>query len=104
MRTRISRVGRVRTLYKRMAVKVVQVDEAHSAGNKPSGEQGWREQLNKEEKERELDEAVYPGVRIPKFSNIEWRRQLTQARIWKLNIGEHLTTNERDLLLEMLFN
>ena len=104
MRTRISGIGRVRTLYKRKAVKVVPVDEAHSAGIKPSGEAGWRERLIKEEKERGLDGGAYPGVLIPKFSTIERGRRLTQARIRKLNIGEHLTTNERDLLLEMLFN
>ena len=43
MRTRISGVGRVRTLYKRKAVKVVPVDEAHSVGIKPSEEEGLRE-------------------------------------------------------------
>ena len=40
MRMRIGRVGRVRTLYKRKAVKVVLVDKAHSVGIKPSGEEG----------------------------------------------------------------
>ena len=104
VRTRISGVGRVRTLYKLKVVKVVPVDEAHNAGIKPSGEEGWREQLIKEEKERGLDEGAYPGVLIPKFSTIEQGRRLTQARIRKLDIGEHLTTNERDLLLEILFN
>ena len=53
-RTRISRVGRVRTLSKRKAVKVVPADKAHSAGIKPSEEQGWRERLIKDEKERVL--------------------------------------------------
>ena len=104
VRTRISGVGRGETLYKRKAVKVVPVDEAHTAGIKPSGEEGWRERLIKEEKERGLDEGAYPGVLIPKFLTIERGRRLTQARLRKLNIGEHLTTNERDLLLEMLFN
>ena len=104
MRTRIRGVGRVRMLYKHEAVKVVPVDEAHSAGIKPSGEEGWRERLIKEEKERGLDGGAYPWVLIPKFSTIERGRRLTQARIRQLNIGEHPTTNERDLLLEMLFN
>ena len=103
VRTRISRVGRVRTLYKGKAVKVVPVDEAHSVGIKPSGEEGWRERLIKEEKEGGLDGGAYPGVLIPKFSTIERGRWLTQSRIRKLNIGDHLTANERDLLLEMLF-
>ena len=39
MRTRISGVSRVITLYKVKAVKVVLVDEAPSAGIKPSGEE-----------------------------------------------------------------
>ena len=104
VRTRMSGVGRVRTLYKRKAVKVVPVDEAHSAGIKPSGEEGWRERLIKEKKERGLHGGAYPGVLIPKFLTIERGRLLTQACIQKLNIGDHLTTNERDLLLEMLFN
>ena len=104
VRMRISGVGRVRTRYKRKAVKVVPVDEAHSVGIKPSGEEAWRERLIKEEKERGLDEGAYPGVLIPKFSTIERGRRLTQAWIRKLNIGDRLTTNERDLSLEMLFN
>ena len=94
VRTRISGVGRVRMLYKLKVVKVELVDEAHSAGIRPSGEEGWRERLIKEEKERELDGGAYPGVLIPKLSTIEWGRRLTQARIRKLNIGKHLTTNE----------
>ena len=60
--------------------------------------------MNKEEKERGLAGAAYPGLLIPKFPAIEWGRRLTQARIWSLNIGEHHTPNERDHLLEMLFN
>ena len=59
--TRISRAGRVRMLYKRKAVKVVPVDEAHSAGIKPSGEEGWRGRLIMEEKERGLDGGAYLG-------------------------------------------
>ena len=104
VRMRVSGVGRVRTLYKRKEVKVVLVDEAHSAGIKHSGEEGWRERLSKEEKERELDGGAYLGVLIPKFSTIERGRRLTQARIRKLNIGDHHTTNERDLLRDILFN
>ena len=67
VRKRISRIGRVRTLYKRKAVKEGPVDDAHSAGIKPSGEEGWREWSSKEEKERKLDAGMYPGVLIPKF-------------------------------------
>ena len=83
---------------------MVPVEEAHSAGIKPSREEGWRERLIKEKKERGLDGGAYPGVLIPKFSTIERGRRLTQGRIQKLNMGEHLATNERDLLLETLFN
>ena len=55
VRTRISGLSRVRTLYKRKEVEVVPVDEAHSAGIKPSGKEGWKERLIKEQKETELD-------------------------------------------------
>ena len=65
VRTTISGVGRVRTLYKHKVFKVVPVDDTHSAGIKLSGEEGWRERLIKEEKERGLNEGVYPGVLIP---------------------------------------
>ena len=41
---------------------------------------------------------------ITKFSTIKRGKRLTQARRQKLNIGEHLTTNERDLSLDMLLN
>ena len=44
VRTGISRVGRVRTLYKSKVVKVVPVDEEHIAGIKPSGEDGSSEE------------------------------------------------------------
>ena len=101
---RIRGVGRVRTLYKSKVVNVVPVDEVHSAGIKPSGEAGLIERLIKEEKERELDGGEYPRVLIPKILTIEQGRRSTQARIWKVNIGEHLTTNGQDLLLKMLFN
>ena len=63
-----------------MAVKLVLVDEAHSAGIMPSGEEEWRERLIKMEKERGLDEGTYLGVSIPKFSAIERGRRLTQGR------------------------
>ena len=77
VRTRISEVGRVRMLYKRKAVKVVLVDEAHSVGIKPNGEERWRERLIKKEMETELDRGAYPGVLIPKISTIERGRWLT---------------------------
>ena len=67
VRTRVTGVGRVTTLYKRKAVKVVLVDEAHSVGIKPSGEEGWRGRLIKEQKQRGLDGGAYRGVLIPKF-------------------------------------
>ena len=41
---------------------------------------------------------------IPRFLTRKRGRRLPQARIRKLNIGDHLTTNEEKLLLEMLFN
>ena len=104
VRTRISGVGRVRTLYKLKAVKVVPPGKVHSVGIKPSGEEGWREWLIKEEKGRGLDGGAYPEVLIPRFSTIERGRRLSQVQIRKLNIGDHLTTNEWDILLEMLFN
>ena len=78
VKMRISGVGRVRTLYECKVVKVVPVDEAHSAGIKSTGEEGCRERLIKEEKERELDGGAYPGVRITKFSTIEQGRRLTR--------------------------
>ena len=104
VRTGINGVGRVRTLYKRKAVKVVPVHEAHSAGIKPSGEEEWSERLVKNETAGGLDEGAFPGMLIHWFSAIDWGRRLTYSRIWKLNTGEHLNTNKEDVLLEMLFN
>ena len=54
---------------------LVPVHEAHRAGIKPSGEDGWRDRLIKEEKERGLNGGAYPGVLIPKLSTIEWERR-----------------------------
>ena len=104
VRTRISGVGRITTLYKRKAVKVVPVDEAQSAVFKVSGEKGWRDWLSNGEEERDLDRGEYLRVLISRFSTIEQRTRLTHLRIGKLNFGEYPTTNERDFLLEKLFD
>ena len=104
MRTRIKGVGRVRTLYVGKAVKVVPVNEEHGAGIKQSREERWSEWFIKEENERGSDGEAYLGVLIPNLSTFQRERRLTQAGIRKPNIGQHLTTNERDPSLEMPFD
>ena len=47
VRTRISGVGRLRTLCERKAVKVGLVDEAHIAGIKCGDQGGWRRGVEK---------------------------------------------------------
>jgi hypothetical protein len=48
---------------------VVPVNEGHEAGEKPVGEDRWRERLIKVEKERQLDKGLYVGFLIPKFGD-----------------------------------
>ena len=96
--------GEINTLYKRKKDKVKPVNRPHKAGLKPEGVENWKEQIAVYKSDNSNKSgSQYPWL-IPKFSNIERGRRLTPERIEKLKIGESLTSEERIVLLEVLFN
>ena len=96
--------GEINTLYKRKKDKVKPVNRPHKEGLKPEGVENWKEQITVyKSDDSNKSGSQYPWL-IPKFSNIERGRRLTPERIEKLKIGESLTSEERIVLLEVLFN
>lgn len=94
------------TAYKRKAVKVKPVDYDQSDGSKPAFSRKWKEDAIREAREKglHLPREPYDCWFIPKFSTIEKGSRLTPERIEKMNIGQFLTIQEKELLLGMLFN
>jgi len=101
-RWREHEVGEGRTLYKKKGVKVLPADVGYDCGEKPGGDDKWR----KKRMETEWYEAGgrFTEHIIPKFSTIERGSRLRKNRIEKMNIGEQLWKEERELLMEVLFN
>ena len=96
--------GEINTLYKRKKDKVNPVNRPHKEGLKPEGVENWKEQIAVyKSDDNNKSGSQYPCL-IPKFSNIGRCRRLTPKRIEKLKIGESLTSEERIVLLEVLFN
>jgi hypothetical protein len=95
-------VAVARILYKRKGLKVQPVDEAHAGGKRPAGDADWRQR--RIEREISQNAGRYSGYIVPKFSTIQRGSRLTSARIAKMEIGKSLTPEERELLLEVLFN
>ena len=96
--------GEINILYKRKKDKVKPVNRPHKEGLKPEGVENWKEQIAVYKGEdSNKSGSQYPWL-ILRFSNIERGRQLTPERIEKLKIGQSLTSKERIVLLEVLFN
>lgn len=77
-----------------------------SNGDTPGGREDWKAKAIKEKQEHRKDRPVgkYDHWLIPKFSDIERGSRLTPERIKRMIVGEELSPQERDLLLEMLYN
>ena len=63
-------------------------DVGYDCGEKPGGDEAWREKR----KEEEWYEAGcrFTEYVIPKFSKIEWGTRLRSNQIERMNIGENL--------------
>lgn len=93
---------RVSTAYKTKDKKVRPVDSGESDGSRPGGVTDWME------RSKATDVKHPPGPYdkwiLRKFSGIQRGTRLTTERIEALTIGSGLTIQERDVLLEMLYN
>ena len=88
--------------YKRVGEKVKPVDLG-TGGDKPGGIPDWV-QKSKEKDVYHKPSGTYSWWLIPKFSMINKGDRLTPERIEKLKIGASITPEEKDLLIEMLYN
>lgn len=93
----------VNTAYKRKANKVRPLDIDSGTGETPGGLPDWRAKVITEE-EPKPDDSKFSDLVHPKVSNILRGSRLTPERLAKLRIGEHLTVEERKLLIHVLYN
>lgn len=95
--------ARVYGIYKPKAKKVRPVDQPDPTGVAPGGIMDWERTI-----EKELPAKPYSGNYakwlIPKFSDIKKRSRLTPERAERMRIGQGLTKEEKDLLLEVFYN
>lgn len=98
--------ARVSTLYKRKADKVNPVNKGEG-GEKPGGDVHWREKAIQEERKRGLHlkkDYPYSQWLYPRISRLGEGARLTPERVERLVIGNSLTPQERDVVLQMLYN
>jgi len=88
------------TLYKRKKDKILPANQPHAGGLKPGGEKDWKIKLVRNPSPVNIK---YPWL-IPKFSNIPRGLRLTAERIAGLKIGTGITNQEREVLMEVLYN
>ena len=90
--------------YKRVAQKVKLVDSSKTDGSIPGGTATWK--LDVMAKEVYVPDSFdkYAKWLISRFSGLAKGARLTLEQIAELRIGPHLTLNEREILLEMLYN
>jgi hypothetical protein len=93
---------RVSTAYKTKDKKVRPVDSRESDGSRPGGVTDWMERSKATDVKHPL--GPYNKWLVQKFSGIQRGERLTTERIKALTIGSGLTIQERDILLEMLYN
>ena len=104
-RAQIKEFVRVDGAYKRKGVKIRSVERCVSDGSAPGGNPDWRKKaLTREAATPKPFFEKYPGWLILKFSTIARGARMTPERLQKINVGECLTVEERDLLTELLYN
>jgi RNase H-like domain found in reverse transcriptase/Integrase zinc binding domain len=96
---------RIGTLYKRKADKVRPVDLGVSTGESPSGKDGWL-QAARQEMPASPYMGKYKGLGglTGRFSSLQPGSRLTKERSDALIVGDELTVEEKELLLEVLTN
>jgi len=88
------------TLNKWKKDKILPANQPHTGGLKPGGDEDWKIKLVGNPSPINIK---YPWL-IPKFSNIPRGTRLTAERIAGLKIGMGITNQEREVLIEVLYN
>ena len=91
-----------RTLYKKKGKKVRPADVGYGYGEKPEGDGEWRNR--RKAKEIYEESGRFWEHIIPKFSKIQRGERLRPNRIKMMKIGTNLWPDERELLMEVLYN
>ena len=96
--------ARIDGAYKRTSQKLQPVDLNLPDGSKPNESDAWRLDAIKREI-RILDPTnKYTHWLIPKFTSIAKGARLTPKRLCKMIIEEGMTAQEKEVLIEMLYN
>ena len=97
---------RVDTMYKRKAQKVLPMDVALPDGSMPEGQANWKRTLEPPVGPDDWKKltGIYEPFLTPRFSGLARGARLTPERLDRLIVGDHLTSRERELLVEMLYN
>jgi len=88
------------TLYKQKKDKILLANQSHAGGLKPGGNEDWKIKLVGNPSPINIK---YPWW-IPKFSNIPRGIRLTAERIAGLMIETGITNQERNVLMQVLYN
>ena len=100
-----AKVARMDTAYKRVNNKVKPVNSDQSDGSIPGGLTDWKSGLLEKEALVLVDpNRKYAEWFTPKFSTIKRGSQLTAERLSIMTVGTEMTLQERDVLIEMLYN
>ena len=94
------KVVEARTLYKRKTDKIRPANQPHTGGLKPEGDEDWKLKLAGNPSPVN---AKYPWL-IPKFSDRVKGTRLTKEHIDRLKIGKGVAQQEKDVLIEVLYN
>ena len=106
LRARQPTEARVFTLYKRKADKVVPVDTAETDGSTPGGFSDWRARAIARERIAGIGSEPYKYSQWlePRHAAFPRGQPLTPERLKGMIIGDILLPNEKDILVEILFN
>jgi len=95
----------IKTLYKRKADKVRPVDLGISTGEAPLGDDDWFQKARLEKPTpNHIGKYGDLGGLVGRFSDLPPGSRLTKERAEQLIIGDELTPEERELLMEVLTN
>ena len=93
------------TAYKRVKDKVKLVNSDQSNGSIPGGLTDWKSGLLEKKALVPVDpNRKYAEWLTPKFSAIKRGSRLTAERLSIMTVGTEMTLQERDVLIEMLYN
>ncbi len=95
--------ARVDGAYKRKSQKIQPVDQKLLDGSKPDESVTWSVNAMKNEMPIHDPTNKYTHWLIPEFKPIAKRAKLTPERLVKLIIGEGMSPQEKDVLIEMLY-